>query len=319
MPKQKFDSRELRQLAEGLLEEIAEDEEISEADQHDLATSLVRQWVTYDGHATLFIGEEQFYLVLAGTEGGGYRIIPSRSPPGWMNRLIQDWKISREELPPLIRQLNLGQSVETMNSEGLPIRLWVNPKENSKGVEQLIAQPIPPGLQRDDRKIAGDQLEAIFGSALDPRAMDELASSLVKQWQQYEGHACLFFRENRQVSLTLTEQADGGCKVVATRASGSLEPILSSLGVPAEIIPDVIARINLGQMVEFRDRHGVPSLLRYDPKAKQVRVRVLPARAPRPSDLRPIFCPRCGAVLIPQVANERPRPCPMCGHAIPLG
>ena len=58
------DSRALRQLAEELLDEIAEDEEIFEGAWEDLATSLVRQWVSYDGNATLFLGGRQVYLVL---------------------------------------------------------------------------------------------------------------------------------------------------------------------------------------------------------------------------------------------------------------
>ena len=321
MPKHKFNSRQLL-LAENLLEEIAdaeEDEEISEADRNDLATSLLRQWITYDGNATLFIGEEQIYFVLAQTKAGDYRVIPDRSPPGWMNRLIQDWKIAPEELPPLIRQLNLGQSVESVNSEGLPIRLWANPKERSQGVEPLIKEPIPSGHKRDYRKIAGAQLEIIFGSQLDPRAMDELMSSLASQWQQHDGHACLFFKENRQISLVLTEQADGGCNVAVSQVRCRLEPLLASLGVPTEIIPGVIARINLGQEVEFRDRRGVRPVLWFDPKARQVRIRVLPVRRPlMPSDIRPICCPKCGAVLMPQLANESPQPCPMCGHVVAL-
>ena len=145
MSKRKFDSRELRQLAEELLEEIAEGEPIPEADRADLATSLVRQWITYDGKATLFIGEGQFCFVLAETPLGTYRVIPEQLPPGWISRFIQDWKINREDLPQLFGQLNLGQSVETINRDGIPIRLWVNPKQRGMGVEQLVQQPIPTG------------------------------------------------------------------------------------------------------------------------------------------------------------------------------
>jgi hypothetical protein len=317
MPKKRFDSRELRQLAEQLLEEMAKGEAIPAADRRDLATSLVRQWITYAGNATLFFGERQLYLVLAKTPRGAVSVIPEPAFASWINRLIQDWKISPDELPPLISQLNLGQTVETINSDGLPIRLWVNPKEKSKGVEPLITQPVPPGKKLDYRKIAGDQLEEVFGSELEPRAMDELARSVATQWQQHEGHACLFFKPDQQLSLTLTEHPDGGCDVLATRESANLESLLSSLGVPPEIIPHVIARINLGQEVEFQDRKGVRSVLGYDPKTKRVRVKVLPLRQPvKPSDLRPICCPKCGAVLMPQVGNEPPEPCPMCGHVV---
>ena len=317
MRKKRFDSRELRQLAEELLEGIVNGEPIPEADRADLATSLVRQWITYDGKATLFIGEGQFCFVLAETPLGTYRVIPEQLPPGWINRLIQDWKISREDLPQLFGQLNLGQSVETINRDGIPIRLWVNPKERGMGVEQLVQQPIPPGQKRDYRKIAGDLLEQSFGTELDPRAMEEFGSSIVKQWQQYEGHACLFYQPEQRLSWTLTEHDDGRCNVIATREPANLESQLSSRGVPPEVIPHVIARINLGQEIEFRDRKGVRSMLGYDPKAKEVRVRVLPFRQPvKPSDFRPICCPECGAVLIPQLGNEPPKPCPLCGHVV---
>ncbi len=256
----------------------------------------MRQWITYDGNATLFIGERQLYLVLGKAPIRSVYVIPERSPASWMNQLIQDWKISRDELPLLIGQLNLGQSVETINRDGLPIRLWVNPKEKSKGVEPLVQQPIPPGQKRDYRKIAGAHLEQIFGSELEPRAMDELACSVAKQWQQYQGHACLFFREDRQVSLTLTEQANGSCKVAVARERSGLESLLSSLKVPNEIIPNMIARINLGQEVEFQDRDGVRSVLGYNPKAKRVTVRPLPLRTPvKPSDVQPLCCPKCAA------------------------
>ena len=56
------DSRALRHLAEELLDEIAESEEVPEGEWRDLATSLVRQWVSYDGNATLFAGGQHCLL-----------------------------------------------------------------------------------------------------------------------------------------------------------------------------------------------------------------------------------------------------------------
>ena len=316
MPKKRFNSRALRQLAEQLLQELAEDEEISEVDQLDLVTSLVRQWITYDGNATLFIGERQIYLVLAKTAIGELGIAPEPSPPGWMNQVIRDWKLSAEEWPDIIRQLNRGQSVEVVNSEGLPLRLWVNPKERCNGVEPLVNQPIPPGLKRDYRKIAGDQLEQLFGSELEPEAIDDFACSVAKQWQEFDGHAALFDEEH-QISFTLTEMDGGSCTTSVRRESFDLESLLSSLSVPPEIIPAVIARINLGQQVEFQNNKGIPSVLWHDPKARRIMVRALPPARPAPPSVpRPIFCPKCGAVLKPYEGNEPHQTCLMCGNTV---
>jgi hypothetical protein len=66
MPR-KFNSRLLRQLAEELVQTMAEEGEIHPSTQGDFATSLVRQWITYDGNATLFLSERQIYLTLNNT------------------------------------------------------------------------------------------------------------------------------------------------------------------------------------------------------------------------------------------------------------
>src|SRR5439155_15443492 len=100
-----------------------------------------------------------------------------------------------------------------------------------------------------------------FGETLDPQELDELACSVAKQWQQYEGHACIFLTGQEQLNFQLTEHAGGMCEVITQSVNVDLESALSSLGFPPEVVPDVISRINLGQEVEFRDPQGVPSVL----------------------------------------------------------
>src|SRR5215469_14372515 len=159
MPKRKFNSRALRQLAEELIRTIAQDEEIPEEEREDFATSLVRQWITYDGNATVFVGEQQVYLVLGKTPLGKPCLVPVPALPGWMNRLREDWKISPDDLPDILDQLNCGQSAEVINGDGVPLRLWVNPKKRSKGVEPLVKENLPSGTKRDYHKIAVNVLE----------------------------------------------------------------------------------------------------------------------------------------------------------------
>lgn len=210
MSKRKFDPSALRQLAEEFLQKIADDQEIPSGEHGDFVTSLVRQWMTYDGNATFFVGEDQIYLTVGKTPLGNYSIIPQPSPPGWLDCLVDDWKINPEELPGILEQLNLGQGAETTNAEGIPLRLWVNPKERSQGVEPLVKRPLPPGTKKDYRKIAGKELAKHIRMLVDDEEMAVLADSVVRQWQQFQGHASIFLNKDRQVALKLTEQSDGG-------------------------------------------------------------------------------------------------------------
>jgi hypothetical protein len=78
---------------------------------------------------------------------------------------------------------------------------------------------------------------------------------------------------------------------------------------------EVIARINLGQSVQFRDQKGIPSLW-HDPEQMQVLFR--PVAPAAQETTRPVFCPACTAVLRPWREDEQQQTCPLCGHTILL-
>jgi hypothetical protein len=319
MQKVKVNSRALRRLAEALLADIAGDEDIPEGEREDFATSLVRQWLTYDGSATLFLGEEQVYLVLGRTPLGRPCVVPEPAGSGWVRRLTRDWKVSPDDLPEVLDQLNRGQSAEVLNGDGVPLRLWVNPKEKRRGVEPLVKEGIRPGATRDYYQIAADELEQQFGMALEADEVEALARSVARQWQRFEGHACLFLDGHQQLDLTLKEQGDGTCEVVATRMSTDLERFLSSLGFPPEVLPEVITRLNLGQEIEFRNRKGFHARLWHDPKARGIYVwEPGPVQPALPGMTPPVLCPRCTAVLRLWRDGERQQTCPLCGHTISL-
>jgi hypothetical protein len=142
---------------------------------------------------------------------------------------------------------------------------------------------------------------------------------VAKQWQRYEGHACLFLDGHQQLVFKINERGDGTCEVVATRVGVDLGPALSSLGLPPEALPELIARINLGQEVEFRDGQGTASVLWHDPKARRICVRKAgPAQPTVPLQAPPVLCPHCTAVLRPWREGERQQTCPLCGHTISL-
>jgi len=316
MPKNKNKSRVLRRIAEKVLQELA-DGEVLPAERYDLATSLVRQWITYDNHATLFIGEQQIYLSLE-RKTAGYRLAQETHLPAWIKWLTQDWNILPEEFSDICGQLNRGQSVEVVNREGLPLRLWVNPKERSKGVEELVERPTPTVLKRDHHKIAMRELEQLFGSGLDDDLKEELACAVAKQWQQYEGHAGIFVDLHKQFMLKLTEQDNGNCKVEIGSRQVELGPVLLSLGISEEAINEVISGINLGQEVEFQQKNGTPAVLRHNPKEQRIVVREIASPSPDcPNGTRPARCPKCSAPLR-QWESERQQICPICGHLASL-
>ncbi len=319
MPKTEISPRELRRLAEVLLEEIDGDGEFPEAERADLVTSLVRQWLTYDGHATLFLGEEQVYLVLGRTPLGRPCVVPEPAGHAWVRQLTRDWKVHPDDLSEVLDQLNRGQSAEVVNADDVPLRLWVNPEEKRRGVEPLVPEASRPPAARDHARIAADVLEEQLGEGLDPAEMVQLARSVAQQWRRYDGHACVFLDGDQRLELRLREQADGTCEVAARRVGGGLERSLSSLGCPPEALPELIARINLGQAVGVRDRDGVRGLLWYDPQVGRVCVQRLDPVPPAPPAVTPpILCPRCGAVLGPWNPGQRQQTCCHCHHTIAL-
>ncbi len=273
MPNNKTNSRILRRIANDVLQVIAEGE-VLPAERYDLATSLVRQWITYDNHATLFIGEQQIYLTLE-RKNTGYHLAQETQLPAWIKWLTQDWNIVSEDIPNILGQLNRGQSVEVLNSEGVPLRLWVNPKERSKGVELLMESPTPAGLKRDHNKIAAREMEQLFGSVLDDDSKEELACSVAKQWQEYDGHAGLFVDLRKQFILRLIEQENGNCKVEISSQQVDLESVLLSLGISEDAVSEVISGINLGQQVEFLQKNGNPAVLWHNPKERRIVVRAV--------------------------------------------
>jgi hypothetical protein len=259
---------------------------------------LVRQWLTYEGHATLFLEDEQVYLDLGRTPLGKPCVVPEPAGHGWVRQLARDWKVHPDDLPEVLDQLNRGQSAEVVSADGVPLRLWVNPRERRRGVEPLAREGYRPTVTRDYGRMAADALEDQLGEGLGPGEMDQLARSVAQQWQRYGGHASLFLDGHRRLDLKLNEHGDGTCEVVIGRAGAGLERCFSSLGCPAEKFPELIAGINLGQEVGFRDGRGAPWVLWHDPQAGRVCVRRLDPVPPAvPAMAPPVLCPNCTAVL----------------------
>ena len=82
-------------------------------------------------------------------------------------------RLTLEDALSLARQNNPALSRvhadQAVNAEGIPLRLWVDPKERGRGVEPLVKEDIPPGAVRDYRKIAASELMRPTASIFSPR------------------------------------------------------------------------------------------------------------------------------------------------------
>ncbi|HEX4591384.1 MAG TPA: hypothetical protein VH120_15725, partial [Gemmataceae bacterium] len=222
MPRKKTDNRELRQLAEGLINQLASDVSLPESDRADLVTSVLRQWLTYDGRATLFLGEDrQVALFLERTALGKTRVRIGTVGDRWVPLLYRLWKIKPDDMPDILDQLNQSQSADAVNSDGVRLRLWVNPKEQKQGVEpvdpeearrRMAAEP------KDYRRMAANVLDANLHGDLEADEFEQLADSVAKQWRRFDGHACIFLDPRRKVFLLIRPKGDG---TYSNSASGS--------------------------------------------------------------------------------------------------
>jgi hypothetical protein len=124
----------LRQVAEAEL-----DRRLGPLDprlRQELATSLVRQWITSDGHAGLVMSSGHCWFRMIRTEGGGFEVGFDAQPPRFMDRL-REWQIVEDEIPELLHQLNLCQSASCLSQENLQLRLSMRPKERNLSVEPV--------------------------------------------------------------------------------------------------------------------------------------------------------------------------------------
>jgi hypothetical protein len=124
----------LRNVAEAEL-----DRRLGELDlrlREELATSLVRQWITCDGHAGLVTPSGHFWFRMIRTDGG-VEVGFDAQPPRFVDSL-REWKVPEDEIPDLLHQLNLRQRASCQSQEGNHLRLRMVPNERT-----LLVQPVP--------------------------------------------------------------------------------------------------------------------------------------------------------------------------------
>src|SRR5206468_5605957 len=141
--------------------------------------------------ASLIFGNEQHYFRPTPGPGSELHFDLHRVPVGaWFRQSMSSWEFGAEELSKAIRQLNLGQSAQIENRRGEFLRLWINPKERSKGIERL-GGPKPDSAPegRNLAKVAESQINILFAERIGAKEKQELIAALVQQWEKYDGRA----------------------------------------------------------------------------------------------------------------------------------
>jgi hypothetical protein len=127
----------LRNIAEAEL-----DRRIGQLDprmRQELATSLVRQWITSDGHAGLVTPLAHYWFRMIRTDAGGFEVGFDAQPPRFMDRL-HDWKVPDGDIPELLHQLNLCQEVLCRSEAGRQLHLRMLAKERTLLVEPVAEE-----------------------------------------------------------------------------------------------------------------------------------------------------------------------------------
>jgi hypothetical protein len=193
MPEKAARSKALRDLASRFLHGIPE--QLLTSPHADLATALVRQWIT-DDRAAIFVGDDLLHL-RADFSGPEPTLEVVRSNQReWLRDLMLDFHVEEDAVSQAIIDLNVSQSSTIENRRGEFLRLSVNAKNEKLRIERLNrsqqTSELPPrGLDA----IARDQIDRLFSERLDAIRREELAQAVLSQWET-TGFAAVFLDDD---------------------------------------------------------------------------------------------------------------------------
>jgi hypothetical protein len=116
----------LRKIAESQMERHFGN--LDAAVRNELATSLVRQWITNDGYAGFVTPTRQYWFQMV-AKGEQLDVGCTEAQGNWGRILSRDYQVAEDEIPSLLHQLNLCQTVSWRTTDGRTIRLGIDPKE----------------------------------------------------------------------------------------------------------------------------------------------------------------------------------------------
>jgi hypothetical protein len=107
--------------------------------KQEMATSLVRQWITLDGYAGLVTQTHNFWYHMIRTDSGGYEVGCEQQASYLLNEL-RACNVREEEFPALLHDLCLCQSAVCQTADGRGILLCIIPKEKIVKIEPVASE-----------------------------------------------------------------------------------------------------------------------------------------------------------------------------------
>lgn len=129
----------LRRIAEAELSRHLGD--LDDKVRSELAVSLVRQWLTNEGHAAVVLPTHQCWFQMVPREGGGVEVgFGVGEGKSWASFLAEDWGVDEEEIPEVLHQLNVCQTAVCHTTDGQALRVRIDPKERALSRQEEPAE-----------------------------------------------------------------------------------------------------------------------------------------------------------------------------------
>lgn len=97
-------------------------------DVHEaLVTSIVRQWMTYDGKAGILTLAVHYWLSVEHKESKV--VVGSGVLPATLPQHLATWKVLERDLQRIVLDLNLSQTATFINLDGLTVQVRMDPRD----------------------------------------------------------------------------------------------------------------------------------------------------------------------------------------------
>jgi hypothetical protein len=96
------------------------------ATRNELATSIVRQWLTYEGAAVLLNLEQNFWFRLTRLENGMTQVVRDIQPSSFSEQIRRSGAAAAE-IPGLLHELTLCQNARCRAENGAALQMRVDP------------------------------------------------------------------------------------------------------------------------------------------------------------------------------------------------
>jgi hypothetical protein len=125
----------LRNIAEHQLDQCFHD--LSPVTRNELATSLIRQWIGHDGNAVIVTRDFHFWFRVKELEDGRTQVVRDRRPQTFVDHMRKS-RVIESEIPRLLHELAVRQSVECQTDYGQKSRLRVEPGRKTAFFIELV-------------------------------------------------------------------------------------------------------------------------------------------------------------------------------------